>query len=279
MKKLYLIFFLLTGSFGALHAQLYLNAGIGTMNYAGDLQDQSITISESKYSLTLGGSYQFSPRFVGNLNVTYGKIGAEDAKNGAKWVLRNLDFKSNIFEAAVTAEADLFDIRASANETYKNTEQETIRYTPYFFAGIGIFNFNPYTNYNGQKVFLAPLRTEAQATPYQLWQISIPFGVGIKYALSENVFIGAELNIRKTLTDYIDDVSQFHFVDTTALLNTNGQLAASLSYRADEIPGTKYPFYSQRGNPNKKDNYYSFTVKVIFKFGEGISLFKYGYGN
>lgn len=279
MKNLYLILCFLAISFSSLHAQLYINAGLGTMNYAGDLQDQSVTFSEAKYNFTVGATYQFSRHILGNFNLTYGKIGAQDSKNAAKWINRNLDFQTGIFEAAVTGEYDLFDIRNGANKTYFNTEDQTQRFTPYVFAGLGVFNFNPYTNYNGQKVFLAPLKTEGETTPYKLWQVSIPFGLGVKYALSENVIIGAELNMRKTLTDYIDDVSQFKFVDTTVLLNTNGQLSASLSYRADELPNAHYAFYAQRGNPNKKDNYYTFMLKVIFKFGEGTSLFKYGYGN
>ena len=142
-----------------------------------------------------------------------------------------------------------------------------------------MFNFNPYTYYNGQKVYLAPLKTEAETVPYSLWQVSVPFGVGIKYALTENIMIAGEMNIRKAFTDYMDDVSKFSYVDTTLLLNTNGQLSASLSYRADEIPNGHYAFYAERGNPDKKDKYYNFMIKVIFRFGEGTSLFKYGYGN
>jgi opacity protein-like surface antigen len=260
------------------HAQVFFNAGLGTMNYAGDLLDKSITFSECKYSLNIGAGYQFAPHFVGNLNLTFGKVGAKDTKNGWKWVERNLNFQSYIYEAAITAEYDLFDIRDAANPVYLNTEQATTRFTPYAFVGIGIFNFNPYTFYNGQKVFLPPLRTEAETTPYSLWALSIPFGIGVKYALTENIFIGAEMNIRKTNTDYMDDVSHFNFIDTTTLLNTNGQLSASLSFRADEKPNSPYPFYSQRGNPDKKDVFYTFAAKIIFTFGEGTSLFKYGYG-
>ncbi len=249
------------------------------MNYAGDLQEKKITMSQSVYGFTLGGTYQFARNFSANLDLTYGKIGAKDSKNGPKYFYRNLDFQSNIFEAAVTAEADLFDISNAASEDYSNPDAGSSRVTPYIFAGIGFFNFNPYTHYNGQKVFLAPLKTEAETQPYSLWGVSFPVGIGIKYAISDNVIIAAEMNYRKTNTDHIDDVSAVHFVDTTQLLATNGQLAASLSYRADEIQNTKYPFYGQRGNPNKKDNYYCFLFKVIFRFGEGIPLFKYGYGN
>jgi len=258
---------------------LYFNGGVGVMNYGGDLQEKKFTLKECNPSVTLGATYYFLPNLLGNFNLTYGKISATDSKNGLRWVYRNLDFKSNIFEAAVTAEYDLFDIREAANPIYINTQQATIRYTPYFFAGMAIFNFNPYTHYNGEKVYLAPLKTEAELVPYSLWQVSIPFGVGIKYALNENIIIAGEMNIRKAFTDYMDDVSKFSYVDTTVLLNTNGQLSASLSYRADEIPNGHYAFYAERGNPNKKDKYYNFMIKVIFKFGEGTSLFKYGYGN
>jgi hypothetical protein len=249
------------------------------MNYGGDLQERKFTLKECNPSVTLGATYYFTPNILGNFNLTYGKIGATDAKNGTKWVYRNLDFKSSIYDVAITAEYDVFDIRDAANPTFENTEQQTVRYTPYIFAGIGVVNFNPYTSYNGQKVFLAPLGTEGQGVPYSLWGLSIPFGVGIKYALTENIMIAGEMNIRKAFTDYMDDVSQFSYVDTALLLNTNGQLAASLSYRADEIPDGHYAFYGQRGNPDKKDKYYTFMLKVIFRFGEGTSLFKYGYGN
>lgn len=249
------------------------------MNYAGDLQEKKITLSESLYGVTLGGTYQFSRHFIGNVNLTYGKINAKDSKNGVRWFYRNLNFTSNIFEAAVTGEADLFDIRYAASQDYSNPDAGATRFTPYIFAGIGIFNFNPYTHYNGQKVFLAPLKTEGETQPYSLWGVSFPFGIGIKYAISDNVMIAGEMNYRKTNTDHIDDVSQFSYVDTTVLARTNGPLSASLSYRADEIPNAHYAFYAQRGNPNKKDNYYCFLIKVIFRFGEGESLFKYGYGN
>jgi len=259
--------------------KLYFHGAVGVMNYGGDLQEKKFTLKECNPSLTLGATYYFTPNLLGNLNLTYGKIGATDAKNGIRWVYRNLDFKSTIFEAAITAEYDLFDIRESATPEFKNTDQETIRYSPYFFVGLGLFNFNPYTHYNGQKVYLAPLKTEAETVPYSLWQLSIPFGIGIKYALSENVMIAGEMNIRKAFTDYMDDVSHFNYIDTALLLSTNGQLSASLSYRADEIPDGHYAFYAERGNPNKKDKYYTFMVKVIFRFGEGTSLFKYGYGN
>lgn len=261
------------------NAQLYINAGAGSMNFAGDLQEKKVTFTEAKYGFTLGGTYQFAPHFATSLNLTYGQVHAQDSKNGAKWINRNLDFTSNIFEAAVTAEADLFDIRNAASTDYSNPDAGAARFTPYIFAGLGLFNFNPYTHYQGQKVFLAPLKTEGETVPYSLWGVSYPFGIGVKYAVSDNVMIAAELNYRKTNTDNIDDVSKFNYVDTTVLAAANGALSGSLSYRADELPNGHYAFYAQRGNPSKKDNFYCFLIRVTFRFGQGQTLFKYGYGN
>lgn len=283
-KPICLKYFLLSlcvaaGCVASAQNNFYYTAAIGTMNYGGDLLDKKFTFKECRAGATVGGLYYFLPNLIGNFNITYGTIGATDAKNGIKWFYRNLNFKSHIFETSVTGEFDLFDIRESANPEYLNTEQGTTRYTPYVFAGVGIFHFNPFTYYNGQKVYLQPLKTEGETVPYSLWQVSIPFGIGVKYALTENITIAAEMDIRKAFTDYIDDDSKFNYVDTTLLLQQNGQLSASLSYRADEIPNGHYAFYAERGNPNKKDKYYTFMVKVIFNFGQGTSLFKYGYGN
>jgi hypothetical protein len=43
-------------------------------------------------------------------------------------------------------------------------------------------------------------------------QFAIPFGVGFKYALDKKSSIGLEYGLRKTFTDYIDDVSTTYVV-------------------------------------------------------------------
>jgi len=102
-------------------------------------------------------------------------------------------------------------------------------------------------------------------------------GIGIKYAITNTVQLSAEFDLRKTLTDYLDDVSQHHYIDTVQLLQTNGPEAASLSYRADEIPNNDYKFYGYRGNPGKKDGYYSFLFKVAVQLFVYKPAFYYGY--
>ena len=61
---------------------------------------------------------------------------------------------------------------------------------------------------------LQELGTEGQGTtsfqnrkPYSLTQLSIPFGGGVKIGVSDDFNIIIEYGLRKTFTDYIDDVS------------------------------------------------------------------------
>ncbi len=239
----------------------FVNGAFEAMNYVGDLQDKFITTKEMCFAAAGGVSYQIIPHLSSNAFLTVGKVKASDSKNGERWKYRNLSFQSAILEVSLTAEYDILDME---------TPDKGNVFSPYIFAGVGMFHFNPYTfDASGKKVYLQPLGTEGETTPYSLWQFCIPFGVGAKYAVSSSVRLSAEFSLRKLFTDYLDDVSQHQYADTTQLLLTHGPLAASLSYRADEIPNSPYKFYGYRGNPNKKDDYYSFIVRASFQLFTG----------
>ena len=95
--------------------------------------------------------------------------------------------------------------------------QETPLYpfSPFIFTGVSLFNFNPKAEASdGQWYTLQELGTEGQGTtsfqnrkPYSLTQLSIPFGGGVKIGVSDDFNIIIEYGLRKTFTDYIDDVS------------------------------------------------------------------------
>jgi len=277
LKRLFFLYLLLLFA-GACHSQSrwFASAGIGPINYWGDLQDKRLTTTGMQLSGAVGISYQASPHFLGNFNLTAGKLNAFDRNNGPKWRYRNLDFQSSLFEASFTAEYDLINITEPDDGNFIDDNPK--KFTPYIFAGFGFFHFDPYTHdQSGKKVYLQPIGTEAQPTPYPLWQVSLPYGIGIKYAVSDNFLVSAEFNLRKTFTDYIDDVSQHQYPDTVQLLITHGQEAASLSYRADEIPNNKYRPWGYRGNPERKDGYYSFLFKASIQIFNKRSKFYYGY--
>jgi hypothetical protein len=123
--------------------------------------------------------------------------------------------------------------------------------------------FNPSTKDSaGTKVYLQPLSTEGQGfyngrKKYSLQQFSIPFGAGVRFSVSPNIRLAFEIGMRKTNTDYLDDVST-SYVDQNTLLANRGQLAVDLAFRGDELKtGLSYPAGgSQRGKVENKDWYY-----------------------
>jgi hypothetical protein len=140
--------------------------------------------------------------------------------------------------------------------------------SPYIFGGVSVFFFKPYGNVAGQNVELQPLHTEGQSSPYNLFAFSVPFGIGVKYSVSKLIGIGAEWGMRKSTTDYLDDVS------TTYYQNLAGKNPASATI--EELasdPTLSHNDGMQRGNSRNTD-WFSFagisvTVKIRMLKQEG----------
>jgi hypothetical protein len=104
--------------------------------------------------------------------------------------------------------------------------------------------------------------------PYKTFAFAIPFGLGVKYALSDRINLGLELGARPTFTDFLDDVSG-DYVTYTDLLAGNGQLAAALGNRTGELTGSEpvvVPTGTQRGDGAKKDWYFILGATVSYNF-------------
>lgn len=244
-----------------------LGLTVGGMNYIGDLNDQTVF---DKPCLGIGGFYRlnFNDRWSLRVDIDYGHV-----ENNSDYIeRRNLSFRSYIFEGSIRAEFNFFPYKV-AEEIFPFV------WTPYIFGGVGFFAFNPkayLTNpITGESAWheLQPLATEGQGTnlnpdskPYTLKQINFPFGVGIKYNPSKSFTISVEYGFRKTLTDYIDDVST-DYVDNNALSTLMGQEAAWLADRSGEVePGYVNPAGMQRGDDSLDDWYAYFNVSVSVSF-------------
>ncbi len=243
----------------------------GLSNYQGDLQDQRLTTNQANFAYGAGLLYELTDKVSLRGNVSIGKIEAADSRSSRN-TNRNLSFTSPLTDVHLGLEYNLLNIYEMG-------------FSPYIFAGISYFHFNPSTlDSSGNKVFLQPLGTEGQGfydgrKKYNLNQFSIPFGGGIKLALGDNIRVGVELGMRKTNTDYLDDVSTT-FADEDLLLQNNGSQAVSLAYREDELKGSTgtYPAVgAQRGDAKNKDWYYftgvtlSFRLKGMYGGGGGNS--------
>lgn len=259
MKKLFFILVIIAG-FSALKAQdFHLTLFGGISNYNGDLQSKRFTFQQAGPAFGVGALYEITDKLYLRANVTFGKVMGNDTKS-LSYKARNLSFSSPVTDIHLGLEYDLLNL-------YENS------LTPFVFAGVSAFHFNPSTiDSAGRKIFLQPLGTEGQGfiqgrSKYNLTQLSLPFGGGLKLALSENVRVRFEVGLRKTFTDYLDDVSST-YADQTLLLANNGQRAVDLAYRGDELKGTgtTYPAAGvQRGNPKTKDWYYFTGLGISFR--------------
>lgn len=255
------LFILLATGFTATVAAQNVNFNIltGFTNYQGELQEKQITLNQAHIAFGAGLEYEVTDKLHLRLTGIFGKISGDD-KKGTKNQARNLNFTSPLTEISLGMEYQLLSL-------YRR------RFTPYIFAGISRFSFDPTAiDTAGRKIKLQQLSTEGQDfTPdrkkYKLGQFAIPFGAGVKMNIGRNVILGLELGMRKTFTDYLDDVSTT-YVDEFELFSNRGDQAVNISYRGDELPGGS-PFYpaagTQRGDPKTKDWYYFGGISIGFR--------------
>ncbi len=271
MRKLLVICFFIPTALVA-QKNFYLDLFGGFSNYQGDLQEKRFTTEQARLAFAVGGRYYLSSQIAARVNFTIASITASDLNN-KKDVLRarNLNFRSTITEANLLLDYTFLDLNTS-------------RISPYVFGGIAVFHFNPYTfDSTGSKFYLKPLSTEGQgltAYPgrknYRLTQLAIPFGGGLRWRLGDNMMLSYEIGLRKTSTDYLDDVSKT-YVDQADLLSERGAKAVELAYRGNEKNGPPYPAVGTiRGSEKFKDWYYvsGLTISIGINGNKGFM----GYG-
>jgi Domain of unknown function (DUF6089) len=258
MRKYFFALIFGLWGYGSAAQNLHMFLSGGLMNYQGDLQSKRMTLDEAHPYVGIGAYYELSEKLFIRAGIINGKVSADDKFSKIN-SSRNLNFTSQLTELQLGLEYDLF-----------NSNEHTI--TPYIFAAVAGFHFNPSTiDAAGEKVYLQPLGTEGQGffngrKKYALTQLAIPFGGGIKIAVSDNVFVRLDAGLRKLFTDYLDDVSTF-YIDKASLLANNGQQAVDVAFRGDELnPTFTYPVQGAvRGNPKSKDLYYTGGISVSFR--------------
>jgi opacity protein-like surface antigen len=264
LLSLCLLFPVISFSQQRLHVTLFG----GFSNYQGDLQERAFTFDQSNGSFGAGLKYDITPHISVRSGFNYGKVQGNDKLNKPTLQPRNLSFETKILELNLLGEYTFFDL-------------DQRRFSPYVFGGIAVFRFNPYAyDTTGNKLFLKPLSTEGQGlsaypgrTPYHLTQFAVPFGAGVKLRITENAVLGYEFGLRKTFTDYLDDISTT-YVDATALALERGPKAIEMSYRSGELK-TGDPNYppdgTLRGGPKFKDWYYftGITLAIGINTGNG----------
>lgn len=199
--------------------------------------------------------YNIDPHYAVRAQGLYTRLEAYDSNSSDPvQQARNLGFRTNIFELAITLEVNFLKYRSIDR---KNNHL----WTPYLFVGFGYFHMNPQNRLDDTWYDLQPLGTEGQGTsaggpPYKLDVFNIPHGFGFKFALTDRVDLGLEWGLRRTWTDHLDDVSGV-YADRGTLIEEAGPLTAALADPSD-TRGTGLNNGRSRGDSNTKD-WYQYT--------------------
>ena len=263
MKKLTLILLIGLITFTGNSQRIDLDLFGGISNYQGDLQPVFLTMQSAKPAGFAVLKYGVTNNFFVRFGFAIGSLEGTDAVNRTDLKTRNLSFNSGLKELHLGLE-------------YRLINPENFKFTPYVFAGIGAFHFDPTAIYKGQKYRLQPLGTEGQGLDkyptkkmYKLTQMCIPYGLGFKWQINCNLNAGFEFGHRKLFTDYLDDVSGT-YADEEILRTARGQTAVNLAYRRIEVSPTR-PYPSEgvgRGNPKQSDWYYFTGITIGLRIND-----------
>ncbi len=236
---------------------------VGGSYYIGDINPYR---HFPKHTALTGGilfRHNLTDRLAIRFQGIYGALEAydSDSKDTLQWI-RNLHFRSRLIEGSLLFEINFFKYRARSKDGKF--------WTPFVFGGIAYFRANPQAYFDDQWWDLQPLGTEGQGTTakpdtdyYPVDHLSIPFGAGLKFNVGRMDF-QLEWGMRRTYTDYIDDVSG-NYVDHDLLRLENGPLAAILADRSglNEIPGYTNAG-RMRGDVNTRDWYVYSGLSITY---------------
>ncbi|MEO8085877.1 MAG: DUF6089 family protein [Bacteroidota bacterium] len=262
--------------------------GLGVSNFLGELGGanqigthyfRDLEFSQTRLAAALGLRYKLSNYFAVKTDLTYGRVSGDDKLTTEKFRhTRNINFYADIyewnlnFEGAFQQEQIGHRYRLKKVRGLKGYELYT-----YLFAGVGVFYFNPKAEFQGQTYNLRDYHTEGQGyvptrKNYSTFQLCIPLGIGFKYTIDRQWGLGLEFGIRKTFTDYIDDVSTT-YIDLSQYQTGQqydvGQFLANPSDRNDPAAAGITAPGQQRGDPRYKDSYMFAIFSVNYKIKTG----------
>lgn len=202
--------------------------------------------------------FNFNERWAMRGQLLRGEVAGDDAVSKVNQ-MRNLRFTSPVTELSTIVEFNFLEYLSGSHVNY---------FSPFLFAGPAFFSFNPKSQYQGESILLRDIGTEGQGENdrYSLFSFAIAFGFGFKYSLTDRLGMTMEWGLRKTFTDYLDDISGNYYIDFTQLSGDQILMSQVLS---DPSP-IKHQPGMQRGNAQNND-WYSFagiTLTYRFTIGE-----------
>jgi hypothetical protein len=248
---------------------------LGGASYKGEINPSLFTGRLLKPAVGALYRKNFNNHWAYRLGVNYGTVAGDDALSEDEYQQRrNLSFRTHILEGHLNFEFNFFKYQIANPQT---------RFTPFVFAGLAFYRFNPQAQLGDEWYDLQPLGTEGQGTSaypdrekYRRFQFALPIGGGIKFRLARRFGMTVEAGARKAYTDYLDDVSTT-YADKTVLLTENGEAAMLLSDRSTDGQALNNTD-RQRGNASDNDWYLfggvTFNFVLSRKYGDNCTPFK-----
>jgi hypothetical protein len=215
------IFFVFWGLLPAKGQKHEIGLGIGVLNYSGDIAKlPNFAMSRP----AINGFYRlnFSPVVSMRTSLLFAKLAGKESGSDALGKTRQAAFEANLNQLALTFEYNFFNYQYGGKRGDR-------RLTPYFAAGLSVFNFEH-----------SSVNTTDDVDARYAFQFAIPFGLGLKYRLKSRLNFNAEFMANKTFTDYLDGVS---------------------SYPLGNAPATRY-----FSNPLTTDWFYYLGVSLSYTF-------------
>ncbi len=268
MKRLLTLALVFSTYFG--YAQYNVDYGVmvGLSSHLGDIGGPGAdptTIQFSRANPALGFFYRYRMSNLISLkgNLIWGRIsGADSLAEDIGRQARNLHFRNDIYELSVTGEIHFLSIK-----DFGRTGRYNVFFNSYVFLGVGLAYHEPKAEINGEWVNLREFTTEG--VDYSNLIPTFPFGLGAHFTFGRKWRLGAELGLRYTGFDYLDDVSTDYSAYST--LSPESQ---ALSYRSNQDfldenilqdyqkngPGETSP----RGSDESDDMYMFATANLSF---------------
>ncbi|MFQ3579915.1 MAG: hypothetical protein SNJ71_07235 [Bacteroidales bacterium] len=271
--------------------------GLGAANFMGELGGSNqigsdfirdFEISMTRPAFNAGIKYFLLERLSIQGAFSYGWLRGDDRKTKEQHRNnRNLQFRSPILEYSSRLQYNInYEKQGHRYDLRKVRGRWGNKVIFDIFAGISFFYFNPRgkdlrQGGTGKWYSLRPIGTEGQnftktRKPYSLLQISFPMGIVVNYIINSRWSINYEFGIRKTFTDYIDDVSKTYVniddVASNSKIKIDPELAkwfADPSISRQKGINNISAEYQQRGDSFNKDMYMFSFINLQYKLKTG----------
>ena len=220
---------------------------VGLSYYMGDI-NPSKPFNQSSLGWGMLARYYEGTRWAFRFAYSNLQLNGSDEKSGYR-PERGLSFKTNVHDFALIAEFNFFDYFTGSRRN---------GLSPYLFGGLSVFYFNPKAH-DGKELHDVITDVEYDKDDneykvnYSLVNLSIPFGIGVKYSVNKKLGTALEWRWDLTFTDWLDDCHAYYPSDNNEYSDPTGF-------------HTQGDMYVQRGNKYDYDWFGYLNFSLTYKF-------------